>query len=169
MHNYLIPIIVSIILIYGIYKKVPIFDTFIEGVKEGLTCVFNLFPTLFSMVIAINILTSSNLIFSIVNKFDFLFNRVSYPASVIPLAILRPISSSASLSYLEKIFSLYGVDSFTGKLASVMQGSTDTTIYIIGLYYSSVGVNKIRYSLVLGLLSDLVSVIVSFIVVKSLF
>ena len=151
MFNYLIPIIVIIIPIYGLYKKVDIFDTFLLGVKEGLKSSINLFPTMFAMIIAINLLT------------------ISFPVEVLSLAILRPISGSASLSMLSEILNNYGPDSFIGRVASVMQGSTDTTIYIISLYFASIGVKKIKYSLIVGLLSDLISIILSVVIVTLIF
>lgn len=169
MFNYLIPIIVIIILIYGLYKKVDIFDTFLLGVKEGLKSSINLFPTIFAMIIAINLLTRSGFILDITKILTPLFNKISFPAELLSLAILRPISGSASLSMLSEILSTYGPDSFIGRVASVMQGSTDTTIYIISLYFASIGVKKIRYSLVVGLLSDLISIILSVVIVTIIF
>ncbi len=169
MFNYLIPIIVIIILIYGLYKKVDIFDTFLLGVKEGLKSSINLFPTIFAMIIAINLLTRSGFILDITKILTPLFNKISFPAELLSLAILRPISGSASLSMLSEILSIYGPDSFIGRVASVMQGSTDTTIYIISLYFASIGVKKIKYSLVVGLLSDLISIILSVVIVTIIF
>ena len=169
MFNYLIPIIVIIILIYGLYKKVDIFDTFLLGVKEGLKSSINLFPTIFAMIIAINLLTRSGFILDITKILTPLLNKISFPAELLSLAILRPISGSASLSMLSEILSIYGPDSFIGRLASVMQGSTDTTIYIISLYFASIGVKKIKYSLVVGLLSDLISIILSVVIVTIIF
>lgn len=169
MFNYLIPIIVIIILIYGLYKKVDIFDTFLLGVKEGLKSSINLFPTIFAMIIAINLLTRSGFILDITKILTPLFNKISFPAELLSLAILRPISGSASLSMLSEILSIYGPDSFIGRAASVMQGSTDTTIYIISLYFASIGVKKIKYSLVVGLLSDLISIILSVVIVTIIF
>ncbi len=169
MFNYLIPIIVIIILIYGLYKKVDIFDTFLLGVKEGLRSSINLFPTIFAMIIAINLLTRSGFILDLSNTLKPIFNKISFPVEVLSLAILRPISGSASLSMLSEILSTYGPDSFIGRLASIMQGSTDTTIYIISLYFASIGVKKIRYSLVVGLLSDLISIILSVVIVTLIF
>lgn len=169
MFNYLIPIIVIIILIYGLYKKVDIFDTFLLGVKEGLKSSINLFPTIFAMIIAINLLTSSGFILDLSNILKPLFNKISFPVEVLSLAILRPISGSASLSMLSEILSNYGPDSFIGRVASVMQGSTDTTIYIISLYFASIGVKKIKYSLIVGLLSDLISIILSVVIVILIF
>lgn len=169
MINYLVPILVLIIIIYGIYKKIDIFDTFLIGVKEGMKVSVNLFPTIFTMVIAINILTSSNIIFDICNVLGNIFNKIGFPTEVFPLALLRPISGSTSLVVLSDILSRYGPDSFTGRVASVMQGSTDTTIYIISMYFASIGIKKIKYSLVVGLLADLISVILSIIMVKIFF
>ena len=169
MINYFIPCIVIIIIVYGMYKKIDIFDIFLIGVKEGMKSSINLFPTIFGMIIAINVLLDSGLIINISNLLINIFNKIKFPVEVLPLAILRPISGSSSLAILSDILSKYGPDSFIGRVASVMQGSTDTTIYIIGMYFASVGVKKIKYSLVVGLLADLISIILSVMIVKLLF
>lgn len=169
MINYFIPLVVIIIIIYGIYKKIDIFDTFILGVKEGMKLSINLFPTIFAMIIAITMITDSGIINYIFNLIKPLFIKMSFPTEVIPLAILRPISGSSSLVVLNDILTRYGTDTLIGRLASVMQGSTDTTIYIISMYFTSVGIKKIRYSLIVGLLADLLSVIISFIMVNIFF
>jgi len=85
------------------------------------------------------------------------------------LAVLRPISGTASMTIMTNIFELYGPDSFAGRLASVLQGCTDTTIYVIALYYSSIKVSKIRYTLFVGLLADLVGIIMAFILTNIFF
>lgn len=164
MFNYIIPVIVIIIITYGIYKKVDIFDNFLLGVKEGLKLSINLFPTIFAMILAINLLLNSGIIYDIGRLFSKSNNIMLFP-----LMILRSISGSASLTYLNELFSKYGPDSFIGRIASVMQGSTDTTIYIISLYFSSIGIKKINYSLVVGLLADLISIVLSIFMVKLLF
>ena len=169
MINYFILIVVIIIIIYGLYKKIDIFDTFLLGVKEGMKISINLFPTIFTMIIAISILTDSNIITFICDSFSDFFNKIGFPSQVFPLAILRPISGSSSLIVLSDILSKYGPDTFIGRVASVMQGSTDTTIYIISMYFSSIGIKKIKYSLVVGLLADLISIILSIIMVKIFF
>ena len=169
MINYIIPLIVVTIIIYGIYKKVDIFDTFIDGVKEGMKLSINLFPTIFTMIIAITLITDSNIINYICYLLKPLFSRISFPTEVLPLALLRPISGSSSLVILNDILAKYGPDSFIGRLSSVMQGSTDTTIYIISMYFASIGIKKTRYSLTVGLLADLLSVIISFIMVNIFF
>lgn len=169
MINYFIPLVVIIIIIYGIYKKIDIFDTFIIGVKEGMKLSINLFPTIFAMIIAITMITDSGIINYICNIMRPIFIKIAFPTEVIPLAILRPISGSSSLVVLNDILTRYGTDTLIGRLASVMQGSTDTTIYIISMYFTSVGIKKIRYSLIVGLLADLLSVIISFIMVNIFF
>lgn len=169
MINYFVPLLVVIILIYGMYKKVDIFDTFLIGVKEGMRSVINLFPTIFAMIIAISVLTNSGIIMNISNLFSSLFDKLGFPVEVVPLAILRPISGASSLALLSDILSKYGPDSFIGRIASVMQGSTDTTIYIISMYFASVGIKKIKYSLIVGLLADFISVILSAVMVKMFF
>lgn len=169
MINIIVPLLVIIIIAYGLYKKIDVFDTFLLGVKEGLKVTINLFPTIFAMVIAITVLTSSNLIQDISNILRPLFNQINFPVELLPLSLLRPISGSSSLVILNDILSQYGPDSMIGKVASVMQGSTDTTIYIISLYFSSVGIKKIKYSLIVGLLADLISIILSVLIVSIYF
>lgn len=169
MINYFIPSIVIIIIIYGIYKQVDIFDTFLIGVKEGMKTSINIFPTIFAMVIAINVLVNSGIITNMSNLLINVFNKINFPVEVLPLAILRPISGSGSLAILSDILSRYGPDSFIGRVASVMQGSTDTTIYIISMYFTSIGIKKIKYSLIVGLIADLISIILSVIIVNIYF
>ena len=101
--------------------------------------------------------------------FKPLFNLIKVPIEILPLAIVRPISGSASLAYLNTIFTTHGPDSFIGLLSSVMQGCTDTTMYIITLYFGSIGIKKIRYSMFAGLCADLIGIISSIIIVNLLF
>lgn len=160
----IIPIITLIVIVYGLYKKVPIYDEFLNGVKEGLNLSLEIFPSMFAMIIAVTVLTKSNIILDIVKLIDFKY----FPKEILPIAILRPISSSSSLMILNSILSRYGPDSMAGKIASVITGSTDTTIYIIGMYYASVKIKKIKHSLVVGLLADLACIIISIIIVNIL-
>ncbi len=169
MSNYLIPAIVAIILIYAISKKIDIFDSFLHGVKEGIKTSINLFPTIFAMILAITLLTQSNIINELSSYLKPIFDKLNFPIETLPLAILRPISGSSSLAILNDILGKYGPDSLIGRIASVMQGSTDTTLYIIGLYFSSIGIKRIRYSLLVGLLADLISIILSVLIVSRLF
>lgn len=129
----------------------------------------SLFPTFIAMILAINVFTNSGFLEFFLSFFKPIFNVIKIPIEILPLAIIRPISGSASLAYLNKIFSVYGPDSFIGTLGSVMQGCTDTTLYIISLYFGSIGIKKIRYSLFVGLCADIIGIIASIIIVNFMF
>ena len=167
--NLIIPIVVITIIIYGLYQKVEIYEAFLEGVKEGLSMALKIFPTMFAMVIAIDVLVKSNIINDIVTIIEPILNILHFPKELLSLSIMRPISGTSSLILMNDIFKTYGPDSYLGKIASIIQGSTDTTIYILGLYFSSIGIKKIKYSLILGLLADLFAIIFSIIIVNLLF
>lgn len=160
----IIPIITIIVIIYALIKKVDIYNEFLNGVKEGLSLSLDIFPSMFAMIVSVTVLVKSNIITDITS----LINIKVFPKEIIPIAILRPISSSSSLMLLNNILSTHGPDSLVGKIASIITGSTDTTIYIISLYFSSIKIKKIKYSLVVGLLADLSCIIISIIIVNIL-
>lgn len=164
--NLLIPLITMTVIIYGLYKKVNIYDSFINGVSEGLKMSLEIFPTIMAMVIAINLITSSGIINYLTEILSYPLSLIKFPSEILPIALLRPISSSASLIVMNDILKTYGPDSLLGMLASIIQGSTDTTIYILGMYFSSVGIKKIKYSLIVGLLADLSCIIIALIVLN---
>lgn len=155
------PIIVLFIILYGFLKKIDVYDTFIEGVKESFSMILNLFPNFIAMILAVNLFTNSGVL-------DFILSPIKLfkIGEVIPLALIRPISSSASLAYLNSIFTKYGPDSFIGLLGSVMQGCTDTTLYIISVYFGSIGIKKIKYSMFAALFADLVGIVASITIVN---
>ena len=167
--NLILPLVVLAIVIYGIYKKVDVFDVFIIGAKEGLGMSLQIFPTILAMIVSINILLNSNILIDITKYLEPLFRMLHFPSQILPLALLRPVSGSSSLIIMNDILKSFGPDSYIGRVASVIQGSTDTTIYILGLYFGSVGIKKIKYSLIVGLLADLSCVIIALIIVSLLF
>ena len=157
-----IPLFVFFVVFYGFIKKVNLYDSFLEGAKEGLHISVNIFPNVLAMVFAINIFLDSNFVYEILRVFD---NSLD----ILPMAILRPISGTATLAIMNDIFMSYGPDSYAGRLASVLQGCTDTTIYVLALYFGSIGVKKIRYSLVVGLIADLIGITIAFILTAIFF
>ena len=156
MSNLILPIIVLFIVFYGFFRKVDIYDTFVDGAKESFDMVFKLFPNLLGMILGINIFIKSGFLNFILGFLKPIFGVF---IDLVPLCLMRPISGSSGIALLNNIFSLYGVDSLIGKMASVIQGSTDTTLYILTLYFGSVGIKKGRYALKVGLLSDLFGII----------
>jgi len=159
-----VPLILVIIVIFGLIDKKKIYDIFVEGVKEGMTIVIKIFPTLLGLFLAIGALRSSGILNIITVLLSGITSKIGFPSEVIPLAILRPISGSASLAIATNIMKTYGVDSKIGLITSTIMGSTETTFYTIAVYTSSVGIKKIRFVLIAALLADLAGMITSAIV-----
>lgn len=167
--NYIIPIMVFVIVLYGITQKVNVYDVFIEGSKESFGMILNLFPSLLAMILGVNILVKSGLLEILLNTLKPIVKIIQIPLEIIPLAIMRPISGSSSLVILNNIFSTLGPDGLAAKLGSIIQGSTDTTFYVLTLYFGCVGIKKIRYAMWVGLLGDLLGIISSIIIAKIFF
>ena len=162
--NLILPLITLIVIIYALKKKVNIYEEFINGVKEGLNISLDIFPSIFALIISVTVLVKSNILNDIIS----LININIFPKEILPIAILRPISSSSTMMLLNEILTTYGSDSIIGKISSIIAGSTDTTIYIISTYYASIKIKKIRQSLLIGLLADLTCVIISILIVNIL-
>lgn len=169
LSNIAMPFMIFIIVIYGLIEKNKIFDTFLEGAKEGIEIVFNIFPTLIGLFVAIGALRSSGIIDAIVNFLNPVLKIIQFPSEVMPLAILRPISGSGSMAIATDIMKNFGVDSNIGLIASVIMGSTETTLYTIAVYTSSVGIKKTRLIIIPALIADIVGMIVSVIVCSMVF
>src|SRR5690625_3636065 len=160
---------ILIVLLIASLKKLPTYELFVEGGKEGIQMAFSLLPFLVGMLVSITILRSSGALDAFIGLLTPLLEKVGIPPEIVPLAIVRPISGTAALGMTTEITSTYGPDSFIGKLAATMQGSTDTTLYILTIYFGAVGIKKMRYALKVGLLADLVGIIASIIIVKIIF
>jgi spore maturation protein B len=167
--NYIIPIIVLIIVLYALKKRVDIYDTFIDGTKESFDMTLKVFPNLLAMVFGVNIFLKSGVLDFIFNNLKPIFSYINVQIEILPMAIMRPISGSASLAILNDMFLNYGPDSFIGTVASIIQGSTDTTFYVLTLYFGSIGIKKIRYAMWAGLFSDLVGIVTAIILGNVLF
>ncbi|MGP4070268.1 spore maturation protein [Halobacillus sp. B29] len=166
---WLIPGIILIVLITATLKKVPAYEVFVEGSKEGMQIAISLLPFLLGMMVSIAIFQASGAMGAILQLFEPVTRAVGFPEEILPLAFIRPISGTAALSMTTELIRTYGPDSFIGQLASVMQGSTDTTLYIITIYFGAVGIKKMGDALKVGLLADLVGIIASIVVVVILF
>ena len=151
-----IPIIMAIIIIYGLLEKNKVYDTFVEGAKEGLEIVVKLFPTLLGIFVAIGALRSSGILDFIIKFISPLTNVFHIPSEIMPLALIRPISGSASTAVATDIMTKFGVDSKIGLIASTIMGSTETTFYTIAIYTSCVGIKKTKFVLAAALIGDLV-------------
>lgn len=159
-----VPLVIVIIIIYGILDKKKVYDIFLDGAKEGMKIVIKLFPTLLGIFLAVGALKSSGLLELITKILAPVTNKIGFPSQIVPLALLRPISGSASLGVATDIMTTYGVDSRIGLITSTIMGSTETTFYTIAVYTSSIGVKKIRFVLLAALIADFVGMITSAIV-----
>lgn len=164
----IIPIVILGIVLYGVYEKKRVYDIFIEGAKDGINIVFNIFPTLVGIFIAVGALRSSGILDLIIDIIEPVINQLNFPSQIIPLALIRPISGSASMGIATDIIKTYGVDSKIGTIASCIMGSTETTLYTIAVYTSCIKVKKIRFVLVASLIADIVGIVVSVIICQNL-
>ena len=159
-----IPIIILIVIIYGILEKIKVFDNFIDGAKEGLMIVKKIFPTLLGVFLAVGALRSSGILDLIIKIISPITNVFNIPKEIMPLAIVRPISGSASMAVATDIMKNYGVDSKIGLIASTIMGSTETTLYTIAIYTSCVEIKKTRFVLIAALIADIVGMLTAVII-----
>ncbi|CDD16805.1 putative membrane protein [Clostridium sp. CAG:798] len=159
-----IPTVILIILLYGVAEKNKVYDTFLEGAKDGIEIVFKLFPTLVGIFLAVGALRKSGIIDLIIKLISPITNLLKIPNQILPLAMLRPISGSASMAVAVDIMQKYGVDTTIGLITSTIMGSTETTLYTIAVYTSCVGVKKTRFVLFAALIADFVGMITSVVI-----
>lgn len=161
LSDYILPTLVVLIVLYGAFKGVDVFNVFIDGAKSGFKTVFNIIPSLIALLLSINMLKASGGLDVLLSLLSPIGDFLGIPRDIIPLTILSPISGSGSLGVFESILKDFGPDSFIGRCASVMMGSTETTFYTLALYYGSIGVKKTRHTVPSALCADFTSFILS--------
>ncbi|HEY0827377.1 MAG TPA: spore maturation protein [Bacilli bacterium] len=150
-----IPLIIVFIPLYAAYRRVPVYETFVEGAKEGFDTAIKIIPHLVGMMVAISIFRASGAMDYFIGFVRPFFDYIGIPSEVLPLAILRPITGAGSLAFTADLIKEFGPDSMIGRMASTIQGSTDTTLYVLTVYFGSVGIRKVGYALKVGLISDI--------------
>ena len=166
---YALPAVVVLIVAFGFFRGVKVFDCFMEGAKEGLITLKNILPSIVGLVMAVTMLRESGGLDVIIKLLSPIAEVAGIPKEIMPLTVLNPISGGGALSLYENILKTYGPDSFIGRVGSVMMGSTETTFYAITVYYGSVGVKKTRHTLFAATLADFMSYIASAWVVRLMF
>ncbi|PRR74707.1 Spore maturation protein B [Moorella humiferrea] len=164
-----IPLVLFFIPLYGYLRGVPIYETFVAGAEDGFKVAIKIIPFLVGMLVAIAIFRASGAMDLLARSLNPLLRLIGVPGEVLPLAIMRPLSGGGALGIAAELISNYGPDSFIGRLASVMQGSTDTTFYVLTVYFGSVGVRRYRYALALGLLADISSLVAAIVICRLMF
>ena len=153
---YAIPVIIFIIVGYGFFvKKVKVYEVFCEGAKEGFTTAIRIIPFLVAMLVAIGIFRSSGCIDIMMRILDPVFSVIGMPGEVLPMAIMRPLSGGGATGIMNDLMLTHGADSLIGRIASTMMGSTETTFYVLAVYFGAVSIRKTRHAVAAGLLADL--------------
>jgi len=156
--DFLIPVTILFIVVFGCLQKVDIYEVFLEGAKEGLQTVIDILPTLIGLVMAVEVVRAGGLLDSMVEFLRPFSDAIGFPAELAPLSIVRLISSSAATGLLTDLFANYGPDSEIGRVASVMMSCTETVFYTMSLYFLSVGIKKTRWTLPCALLANIVGI-----------
>ncbi|TGY40753.1 spore maturation protein [Clostridium sartagoforme] len=161
----IIPIIIIIIITYGMIKGRKVYEWFIEGAKEGLKVCINIFPYLLAMIIAVNIFREAKLLDILNNMISPIAGVIGLPKEVIPLVLIKPLSGSGAMGILTDILKNYGPDSYIGLIASVIMGTTETIFYTVTVYFGAVQIKKVRHTVWAALLADMTAIIVSIFIV----
>ncbi|PAD79680.1 MULTISPECIES: spore maturation protein [Paenibacillus] len=154
-----IPIIIAFIPLYAATRKVPVYESFVDGAKDGFSTAIQIIPHLVGMMVAISVFRASGALEFLVGWTGPFLQSLGVPSEVLPLGLLRPLTGTGSLAYTTELIRAYGPDSLIGRIASTIQGSTDTTLYVLTVYFGAVGIRNGRYALKVGLFSDIVGFI----------
>lgn len=164
-----LPVIIVSILTVGIIKKIPIYEVFTEGAKDGFKVAVNIIPYLVAIIVAISMLRASGAIEMLANSMSSILAKLQIPADVLPVIFVRPLSGSAALGLFSEIAKTAGPAAYSTKLAAVMVGSSETTFYVLAVYFGSIGITKFRYALWVGILADIIAAVMSIVVCSYVF
>lgn len=167
--NKIIVIFLVIVFIDGLIKRCHLFDLFIDGVKDALTLIKPIFTTLMAFMLFVQLLRSSGFIEVLSSLCQPLIQMLGIPIDIFILGLLRPISANASLSFLYSIYEVFGVDHPLSLLSTLIQSGSDTTMYVVALYFSSIQMKKTRYALWIGLTMDCLAVIMAIMIYLKMF
>ena len=167
--DFIIPVTILFIVVFGCLQKVDIYEVFLEGAMVGLRTVADILPTLIGLVMAVEVVRAGGLLDLMVEWFRPVAEKIGFPAELAPLSIIRLVSSSAATGLLTDIFQTYGPDSYIGRVASVMMSCTETVFYTMSLYLFSVGIRRTRWTLPCALLANVVGMMAAVWLVEVVF
>ena len=156
-----IPTMVLFVVVYGVIKKVKIYEAFVEGAKEGFNVGVRIMPFLVAMLVAIGIFRAGGAMDILTTILSPLTSLIGMPAETVPMAFMRPLSGSGALGVMSEIIKTHGPDSLIGRMVSVMMGSGETTFYVLAVYFGSVSVSKTRHAVPAGIIADVVGILAS--------
>jgi len=164
-----IPVFLVGIPVYGLLRGVKVYESFVEGAKEGFQVGVRIIPYLVAILVAVGMLRGAGAINILSRWLDPMLRWIGMPAEILPLAIMRPLSGSGSMGIVAELIKAHGPDSFIARLAATAYGSTETTFYVLAIYFGSVGIKKVRHALIAGLTADIVSLIASVFICRLVF
>jgi spore maturation protein B len=164
-----IPVFLVGIPVYGALKGVKVYESFVEGAKGGFQIAIRIIPYLVAILVAVGMLRGAGAIDLLSQWLDPALRRMGFPVEILPLAIMRPLSGSGSMGIVAELVKTHGPDSFLGRLAASAYGSTETTFYVLAVYFGAVGIKKARHAVISGLTADIVSLITAIIICRLVF
>jgi len=164
-----LPIIILTVLTVGLYKKIPIYEEFTQGAKGGFQVAVRIIPYLVAIIVAISMLRASGAIESLAAVLSPILNKFNIPADTLPLMIVRSLSGSGALGIFSDIANSAGADAYATKLSAIMLGSSETTFYVLAVYFGAVGITKLRHALWVGIFADIVGIISAVLVCNLMF
>lgn len=166
---WILPVIIILILTVAMFKKVPVYETFTDGAKDGFKVAINIIPYLVAILVAISMLRASGAIEMCGELLSGFLNKISVPIDVLPIMIVRSLSGSAALGIFSDIANNFGPDDYATKLSAIIVGSSETTFYVLAVYFGSVGISKVRYALLTGVIADVIGILVAIVVANQFF
>lgn len=154
-----LPVIIFVILTVGLIKKIPVYEEFIEGAKDGFKVSVNIIPYLVAIIVGVSMLRASGIIDSIAHLSAPLLSKFMIPVEALPVMIVRSLSGAATLGLFSDIVHHFGPDSYAAKLCAIIVGSSETTFYVLAVYFGSVGIKKVRYAMLTGIIADFIGVV----------
>jgi spore maturation protein B len=164
----IVPVLITALCLYGLWKKNNIFSSFVEGAKEGMRTVVFIAPTMIALLLAVGTLRASGALLWFSDLLRPAAEAIGFPPELVPMGLLRPVSGSGATALLTGIFEDCGADSFVAKCAAVLAGSTETTFYAVTMYYSAAGIKRIRHTLISALIADFTAMALSVLTVSVL-
>ena len=161
---YILPVMILTILTLGMAKKVPVYEEFIEGAKDGFKVAVSIIPYLVAIIVAVSMFKASGILDILKN-----FANSFVPPDIIPIIFTRSLSGSATLGLFSEIAKHLGPDSYVTKLAAIMVGSSETTFYVLAVYFGSIGIKKYRYALLTGIIADITGIVLAILVARMFF
>lgn len=164
-----LPVILIVILTTGLFKKVPLYETFTDGAKDGFKVAVNIIPYLVAIIVGISMFRASGIIEMLTTFLQPFLSHFNIPADSIPIMFVRSLSGSAALGIFSDIANNLGPDNYATKLSAIIVGSSETTFYVLAVYFGAIGITKIRYALLVGLLADFIGIVAAVSVCNMMF